>query len=89
MIASPAYGSHRDIVVIGCSAGGVEALPRILQQLPGDLKAAIFIVQHMAPTGERYLVGILARTCELEVAFPETTDPLPHLGTFTCPGVQP
>src|SRR5690242_5793753 len=52
-----ALTSTRDIVVIGCSAGGVEALPRVLQQLPQDLEAAVFIVQHMALSSERYLVG--------------------------------
>ncbi|MGH2901206.1 MAG: chemotaxis protein CheB, partial [Solirubrobacteraceae bacterium] len=61
----------RDIVVIGCSAGGVEALPRVLQQLPEDLQAALFIVQHMAPTSDRYLVNILTRACRLPVAWAE------------------
>ncbi len=39
----------RDIVVIGASAGGLEVLDRLIDQLPIDLPAAIFIVQHMAP----------------------------------------
>jgi two-component system chemotaxis response regulator CheB len=79
MIAEPTLRSSpemavRDIVVIGCSAGGVEALPRILQQLPGDVAAAIFIVQHLAPTGARYLAGILDRLSELPVAWAEQGD---------------
>src|SRR5688572_18843664 len=39
----------RDIIVIGTSAGGLEALDALIGQLPIDLPAAIFIVQHMAP----------------------------------------
>jgi two-component system chemotaxis response regulator CheB len=39
----------RNIVVIGTSAGGLEALDQLIGQLPTDLPAAIFIVQHMAP----------------------------------------
>jgi len=39
----------RDIIVIGTSAGGLEALDELIGQLPTDLAAAIFIVQHMAP----------------------------------------
>jgi two-component system, chemotaxis family, protein-glutamate methylesterase/glutaminase len=39
----------RNIVVIGTSAGGLEALDALVGQLPTDLPAAIFIVQHMAP----------------------------------------
>ncbi len=42
-------GKGRDIVVIGASAGGLEALDQLIGQLPTDLPAAIFIVQHMAP----------------------------------------
>jgi two-component system, chemotaxis family, protein-glutamate methylesterase/glutaminase len=43
----PAKG--RDIIVIGTSAGGLEALDALIGQLPTDIGAAIFIVQHMAP----------------------------------------
>jgi two-component system chemotaxis response regulator CheB len=39
----------RDIIVIGTSAGGLEALDVLIGQLPADLSASIFIVQHMAP----------------------------------------
>jgi len=42
-------GRGRNIVVIGTSAGGLEALDKLIGQLPTDLPAAIFIVQHMAP----------------------------------------
>jgi two-component system chemotaxis response regulator CheB len=42
------------IIVIGTSAGGLEALDRLVGELPAGLRAAIFIVQHMASdsTGE-------------------------------------
>jgi two-component system chemotaxis response regulator CheB len=39
----------RNIVVVGTSAGGLEALDQLVSQLPTDLPASIFIVQHMAP----------------------------------------
>jgi len=42
-------GKGRNIIVIGTSAGGLEALDTLIGQLPTDLPAAIFIVQHMAP----------------------------------------
>jgi two-component system chemotaxis response regulator CheB len=38
-----------DIIVVGTSAGGLEALDALVGQLPTDLAASIFIVQHMAP----------------------------------------
>lgn len=33
----------RDIIVIGASAGGVDALPRLIGSLPADLPAAVFV----------------------------------------------
>jgi two-component system chemotaxis response regulator CheB len=39
----------RNIIVVGTSAGGLETLDQLVGQLPTDLKASIFIVQHMAP----------------------------------------
>jgi two-component system, chemotaxis family, protein-glutamate methylesterase/glutaminase len=40
--------THRGIVLIGASAGGLEALQRILSAMPQDLGAAILIVLHTA-----------------------------------------
>jgi two-component system, chemotaxis family, protein-glutamate methylesterase/glutaminase len=60
----------RNIVVIGTSAGGLEALDQLVGQLPRDLNAAIFVVQHMSPesSGE-VLVDLLrkhrALSCKL------------------------
>lgn len=45
----------RNIIVIGASAGGFDAIARLVAGLPADLDAAIFIVWHMAPE----LTGIL------------------------------
>jgi two-component system, chemotaxis family, protein-glutamate methylesterase/glutaminase len=41
----------RDIIAMGTSAGGLEALDAIVGQLPPDIPASIFIVQHLAPDG--------------------------------------
>jgi two-component system chemotaxis response regulator CheB len=43
----PAKG--RDIIVIGTSAGGLEALDALVSQLRTDIPSTLFIVQHMAP----------------------------------------
>lgn len=44
----------RNIIVVGASAGGLEALDLLFRHLPPDIPAAIFVVQHLAPevTGE-------------------------------------
>jgi two-component system chemotaxis response regulator CheB len=50
-----------DIIVIGASAGGVEALPRLIASLPGDLPAAIFPVLHLPARGPDLLAVIVGR----------------------------
>lgn len=61
----------RDIVAIGASAGGVDALQRLVADLPGDLPAAILIVVHTSPDGPNYLPEILRRAGSLSVASAE------------------
>ncbi len=52
---------RRDMVVIGASAGGVEALHRIIGGLPSSLPAAVLIVLHVPPGTPSALPAILAR----------------------------
>lgn len=56
-----------DIIVIGASAGGVDALPRLIGSLPGNLPAAVFVVLHIPAQGPYLLPGIIRRTASLSV----------------------
>jgi two-component system chemotaxis response regulator CheB len=79
----------RDTVVIGTSAGGVEALPRVIGALPRDFPAAVLVVQHMADVAEPMLASILERRAQLPVRWAEQGDPIkPGQVYVTPPGVH-
>jgi two-component system chemotaxis response regulator CheB len=58
----------RDIIVIGTSAGGVQALISLVSDLPKNLPAAVFIVLHVPTNAPSFLPDILARDSRLPIA---------------------
>lgn len=59
--------ANRDIITIGASAGGVEALMALARTLPGDLPASVFVVQHVAPEQPSAMAELLSRSGPLAV----------------------
>ena len=49
----------RNIIVIGASTGGFDAIKQLVAALPADLDAAIFIVWHMSPDMRGILPQVL------------------------------
>ncbi len=66
----------RDVVVVGGSAGGIEAMQRLVQGLPADLPAAVLLVLHTHPTSPGYLPQILSRSGPLPAERGADGDPL-------------
>jgi two-component system chemotaxis response regulator CheB len=58
---------NRDIIVIGGSAGSGAVLQRIMEDLPADLPASIFIATHVPSQSAGYLADALARVGALPV----------------------
>lgn len=61
-----------DIIVVGASAGGVQALKKVAADLPSNLPAAVFAVLHigMGINGSSALPSILARAGRLPAKHP-------------------
>jgi two-component system, chemotaxis family, protein-glutamate methylesterase/glutaminase len=57
----------RDVIVIGASAGGVEALSELVKALPPDFPAAVFVVLHIPAHSPSQLHKILSRSSQLPV----------------------
>lgn len=63
------------IVGIGASAGGLEALQRFFDAVPGDSDLAYVVVQHLSPVHKSLMVDLLAKHTEMEVV--QATDGVP------------
>src|SRR5262245_54852825 len=77
--------SGRDIVVVGASAGGLQALQRLVSLLPADFPAAIFIVQHTGPEGGTFVPEILNRHGPLPAFTPRDKAPIAQGRIYVAP----
>lgn len=73
-----------DIIVIGASAGGVEAIARVVSELPADLPAAVFVVLHLG-SGPSALPEILTRSGALPAGHPVPGEPIRRGRIYVAP----
>ena len=70
-------------VVIGASAGGVQALLQILPSLPASYRLPVLIVVHVPPDRDNALVSLFQARCQIQVREAEDKEPiLPGLVYF-------
>jgi two-component system chemotaxis response regulator CheB len=60
-------GNFRNVVVVGASAGGVEAMIGLFRSVPADYPGAIFVVQHMPAYAKSNLDVVLQSYTKLNV----------------------
>ncbi len=75
-----------EIVTIGISTGGPNALTAMLPKLPKDLGVPIVIVQHMPPVFTASLASSLDKKCELTVKEAADREPIRANTVYIAPG---
>jgi two-component system, chemotaxis family, protein-glutamate methylesterase/glutaminase len=75
----------RNIIVIGASAGGFEAVPKLVGALPADLKAAVFVTMHLFERSEGILPEILNRAGPLLALHPWEETPIQPGHVYVAP----
>ncbi len=75
-----------EIVVIGISTGGPNALNQMLPRLPGNLGVPVLIVQHMPPVFTKSLATSLDKKCQLTVKEAEDGENILPNFVYIAPG---
>ena len=74
-----------NVIVIGGSAGALEALLALLPALPSTLSIPIVVVMHLAPSHPSLLPALLARACDRPVHEVEDKQPLVRSEIYVAP----
>jgi two-component system, chemotaxis family, CheB/CheR fusion protein len=56
------------VVGLGASAGGLQAVRKLLDVLPADTGMAFVLIQHLDPTHESMMVDLLGRDTKMRVS---------------------
>lgn len=77
--------NRQDIVVIGASAGGVEALRTLAGGLPQDFSGSVFVVLHTSPDSPGGLADIISRAGPLRASKAVDSEPIKPGRIYVAP----
>ena len=80
--------NDHQIIALSCSAGGLDALTKVLAPLPANLAAAVLVLQHMPPDVASNLPLILERSAALPVRWARDGDQLRPGRVLVAPAGQ-
>jgi two-component system chemotaxis response regulator CheB len=75
-----------EILAIGCSTGGPDALSQVLKAFPASVGVPIVVVQHMPPVFTKMFAERLNRLCALDVVEAAGDEPLRPGTVYIAPG---
>jgi two-component system chemotaxis response regulator CheB len=82
---APLHAQRIDGIVIGTSAGGVEALSMLLPAFGAGLRAAVFIVLHLPRERPSLLVEIFQPKCAVPVREAQDKEPIERGTVYFAP----
>ncbi|HKQ74713.1 MAG TPA: chemotaxis protein CheB [Blastocatellia bacterium] len=77
--------ANKDIIVIGASHGGIEAMKEFVSGLPEGFHASVLLVQHSSSTAPGMLPRILMKAGPLPASFPADFEPLDPGHIYVAP----
>lgn len=86
ILTPPSKPNRVDVVVVGTSTGGPNALSAVLPMLPADFPVPILIVQHMPPIFTSHLAARLDQLSNVRVREAADGDLLEPGGAWIAPG---
>jgi two-component system chemotaxis response regulator CheB len=78
-------GTDKKAVVIGASAGAVEALLAILPNLPPGFRLPVLLVVHIPPDQDSLLADLFSERCAVKVREAEDKEPLEAGTVYVAP----
>jgi two-component system, chemotaxis family, protein-glutamate methylesterase/glutaminase len=78
------WSKHYDVIAIGASAGGLNAIVELLRPLPSDFPPVV-IVQHLDPMHKSHLAGLLAQKTGRKIKQAEHGEPILRAHVYVGP----